>query len=199
MRTASIIINVIIFVTTFAIDLSYFRKDGTWNLRRGLKQFRFFTVLSNNLFAIAALMMAISQISGNVPQGILMMKYLGTMMVTLTFLTVLLFLGPTQGGYGKWFFERDFLYMHLIGPLLAILSFCLLERRRLSFGNAMTGLVPVALYGAVYLYKVILAPEQRRWEDFYSFNRGGMWQIAGAAMLVGTCAVCILYWVVCQG
>ena len=199
MRTASIVINAIIFVATFAIDLSYFRKDGTWNLGHGLKQFRFFTVLSNNLCAIAALMMAISQISGNVPQWIFMMKYLGTMSVTLTFLTVLLFLGPTQGGYGKWFFERDFFYMHLIGPLLAILSFCLLERRRLSFGNAMTGLVPVVLYGAVYLYKVILAPEERRWEDFYGFNRGGMWPITGAVMLVGASAVCVLYWLGCKG
>ena len=199
MRTASIIINAIIFVVTFAIDVSYFRKDGTWDLRHGLKQFRFFTVLSNNLCAIGALMMAVSQIRGAVPQPVFLVKYLGTMAVTLTFLTVLLFLGPTQGGYAKWFFERDFFYMHLIGPLLAILSFCLLERRPLSFWNAMTGLVPVALYGAVYLYKVILAPEEKRWEDFYGFNRGGMWLIAGVGMFLGASAVCVLYWLVCKG
>jgi hypothetical protein len=61
-------------------------------------------------------------------------------------------------------------------------------------GTAILGMLPMLLYGAVYLYKVILAPEGRRWEDFYGFNRGGMWPIAAVAMLAGTCAVCALFW-----
>ena len=66
MRTASIIINAIIFVTTLIILIFCFRKDGTWQIRPGLKAFRFFTVLSNALCAIAALMMAVSQLGGAV-------------------------------------------------------------------------------------------------------------------------------------
>ena len=192
-----IIINAIIFVATFAIILSHFQKDGTWQVRRGIKQFRYFTVLSNAFCAIAALMMALGQIRGGVTRPALLMKYMGTVSVTLTFVTVLLFLGPFQGGYRHWF-GGDFLYVHLIGPLLAILSFCLLEKQSMSFGTAMLGLLPMLLYGAVYIYKVILAPQSRRWEDFYGFNQNGKWPITCAVMLAGTSAICALFRLICR-
>ncbi len=197
MRTASIAINAIIFIATCIVVLLYFRKDGAWDIENGLKQFRFFTVLSNCLCGIAALMMAFGQIRGNVSQFVFMIKYLGTVSVTLTFLTVLLFLGPTQGGYGKWFFDSDFFYTHLIGPLLAILSFCLLERRKMTFGNAMMGLLPMLLYGVVYLYKVMFASEGERWEDFYGFTKFGKWQVACVGMVAGAALICVLFWKVC--
>ncbi len=193
MRTASIIINAVIFVTTFAIVISHFRKDGVWQFSYGLKQFRYFTVLSNILGAMAALLMAISQIGGSVSRPVFLLKYLGTVSVTLTFLTVLLFLAPFQGGFAQWF-SGDFFYTHLIGPLLAILSFCLMERRPMDLGTAMLGLVPMLIYGAVYVYKVMLAPEDQRWEDFYGFNRNGMWLVSGVAMLVGTLLICLAFW-----
>ena len=197
MRTASIVINAIIFIATCIVVLLYFRKDGAWDIENGLKQFRFFTVLSNTLCGIAALMMAIGQIRGNVSQFVFMMKYLGTVSVTLTFLTVLLFLGPTQGGYAKWFFEGDFFYTHLVGPLLAMLSFFLMERRKMTFGSAMLGLLPMLLYGAVYLYKVMFAPEGERWEDFYGFTKFGKWQVACVGMVAGASLICIVFWKVC--
>ena len=193
MRTASIIINAAIFVATFAVVISHFRKDGVWRFRNGVKQFRYFTVLSNTFCAIAALLMAISQIGGSVSRAVFLLKYLGTVSVTLTFLTVLLFLAPFQGGFAKWF-AGDFFYTHMAGPLLAILSFCLMERRPMDLGTAMLGLVPMLIYGAVYVYKVMLAPEDQRWEDFYGFNRNGMWLVSGVAMLVGTSLICLAFW-----
>ena len=60
MRTASIIINWTIFVATFALTLRCFRHEGEWALRRGLKAFRYFTVLSNVFCAITALVMALA-------------------------------------------------------------------------------------------------------------------------------------------
>ena len=195
MRTASIIVNAAIFLTTLAILIFYFRKDGAWQLAKGLKAFRFFTVLSNAFCALAALAMAVSQLGGEPSPAVLLMKYLGTVSVTVTLLTVFLFLGPSMGGYGE-LLSRDNLYMHLIGPVLAILSYCLLEKRGMSFGTAMTGPIPVALYGAVYLYKVVLSPEDGRWEDFYGFNKGGRWPIAFGAMVAGTAIVCVVFWLV---
>ena len=197
MRTASIVINAVIFVATFAIVISHFRKEGAWRFRNGLKQFRYFTVLSNILCAIAALFMAISQIGGEVSRPVFLLKYLGTVSVTLTFLTVLLFLAPFQGGFAHWL-SGEFFYTHLVGPVLAILSFCFMERQRMSLGTAMLGLLPMLLYGAVYVYKVLLAPEDQRWEDFYGFNRNGMWLISGVAMIVGASLICLLFWQVCR-
>lgn len=189
MKAASIAINLAIFVTTLVILVLYFYKDGHWQLERGLMAFRYFTVLSNAFCAVSALIMAVAQISGTVPAAVLVFKYMGAVGVTVTLLTVFLFLGPTQGGYGH-LLKGDNLYMHLIGPLLAIVSFRFLERDRMPLAAALLGVVPVMLYGMVYLYKIILAPEDRRWEDFYGFNHGGKWPVTFAAMLVGTLAVC---------
>lgn len=189
MKAASIAINLAIFVTTLVILVLYFYKDGHWQLERGLMAFRYFTVLSNAFCAVSALIMAVAQISGTVPAAVLVFKYMGAVGVTVTLLTVFLFLGPTQGGYGH-LLKGDNLYMHLIGPLLAIVSFRFLERDRMPLAAALLGVVPVMLYGMVYLYKIILAPEDRRWEDFYGFNHGGMWPVTFAAMLVGTLSVC---------
>ena len=61
----------------------------------------------------------------------------------------------------------------------------------MGLGTALPGLLPVALYGALYLYRVILAPADRRWEDFYGFNRGGKWPLSMGAMLLGSFLVCL--------
>ena len=98
-------------------------------------------------------------------------------------------------GYGELLRGRN-LYMHLLGPVLAILSFCLWEKRPMSFAMALTGMIPVILYGALYLYKVIYAPEEERWEDFYGFNRGGKWPVAFAMMTAGTLVVCVVLWLI---
>jgi hypothetical protein len=196
MRAASIIINAIIFVTTLIIALSHFRKDGKWQIRDGMRQFRYFTVLSNDFCAITALIMAVSQLMGSVPRPVFLLKYLGTVALTLTFVTVFLFLMPFQGGYKRWL-TGDSFFAHLITPLLAVLSLCLIERQKMTLGTAMLGLVPVILYGAVYFYKVMLAPEKERWEDFYGFNRGGKWPIVCAVMLVATSLLCVLLWWIC--
>ena len=106
-------------------------------------------------------------------------------------LTVFLFLGPNMG-YKKLLTGTD-LYMHLVTPLLAILTFFCFEKREMSFQTALLGVLPVLLYGILYLYKVIYAPENRRWDDFYGFNMGGRWPISFAAMLMGGLAISMLF------
>lgn len=187
----SVIINALIFTTTAVLIVALFRQDGQWLPRKGLKAFRYFTVLSNVFCALSALAMVIFRADGNGAPGALLFKYLGTVSVTVTLLTVLFFLGPSMG-YKALLSGRD-LYLHLIGPLLAIASFCFLEKREMSLGTALLGLIPVALYGAVYLYRVVYAPEAKRWEDFYGFNKGGKWPIAFAAMLAATLVICLLF------
>lgn len=188
MRTASVIINGIIFLATAVLTVRSFYKDGQWQFRRGLKAFRFFTVLSNCFCALTALLVIVAP-----GETSLFLKYLGTASVTVTLLTVFLFLAPTQGGLGSLLAGEN-LYMHLIGPVLAIVSYCFLEKKDLSFATALAGVIPVALYGVLYCYKVVYAPEEKRWEDFYGFNRGGKWPVAFAAMLAGTVGVCVLLW-----
>lgn len=191
MNIASIVVNAVLFIATTAVVLSCFHKDGRWQFKKGLKIFRYFTVLSNVLCALSALAVAIAQVGGALPFGVMAFKYVGTVSVTVTLLTVFLFLGPSMGGYKALLSGGD-LYMHLIGPLLAILSFRCLEKQPMAAGTALLGALPVALYGLLYLHKVVYAPQDRRWEDFYGFNRNGKWPIAFAAMLAGTMGICVV-------
>lgn len=199
MRILSLLLNAGICLTTLAILAAYFRKDGRWNFGRGRKAFRFFTVQSNALCAFSACFMAVGQIivlcglTGEVPFFIWLLKYLGTLTVAVTMATVFCFLGPTQGGY-RQLLAHENLYMHLLGPLAAILSFCMAENRPMSVGLAMSGMIPVILYGTFYLYKIKYAPEEKRWEDFYGFNRGGKWPVSFGFMLAGTLILCLIFW-----
>ncbi len=178
-------LNLAIFLVTLVITVRFFRRDGVWSLRNGMPAFRYFTVLSNVLCALSALGMC----AAPAQTWAWTLKYLGTAAVTVTMLTVLFFLGPTIG-YALLLKGRD-LILHLITPLVAIVSFCAFERRGMALGTALLGLIPVALYGTYYLYRIRYAPEGKRWDDFYGFNRGGHWPVSYAAMMVGTVLICL--------
>ena len=81
--------------------------------------------------------------------------------------------------------------MHLVTPLMALVSFCVFEKRGMTFGQALLGMLPLVYYGPLYLYKIRFAPEGKRWEDFYGFNRNGKWKVACAARSVGCFLVCM--------
>lgn len=180
-----LILNAGIFLVTLFFTFRFFRKGGAWTPETGRTAFRYFTVQSNVLCALAALLMCLAPLQ----RWVWLLKYVGTAAVSVTMLTVFLFLGPTMG-YAKLLKGRD-LFMHLLTPLAALWSFCVLEKRGLSFPAALLGMLPVALYSGLYLYKVLHAPQGRRWEDFYGFNRGGKWPVSLALMLLGSFLVCM--------
>ena len=169
------LINAVLVCGMEACLLHYFRKDRKWDFATGFTALRYFTVLSNILCAAGALAVLISP---------------GTAAVAVTLVTVLVFLGPTLGY--KVLFQGQDLYLHLIAPLLAIGSFCFGERDyALHFSTALLGLVPVLLYGAFYLWQVVVR-KPARWEDFYGYNKNGKWYVSFALMVVGTFLLCML-------
>ena len=183
-----LIINAAIFGITFLLVVRLFRADGTWSIKHLRGALKFFTVLSNIFCAAAALLMCLFPRSHTV----WVLKYVGTAAVMVTMLTVFLFLAPSlgKGGLAQLLQGSD-LFMHLLTPLMALFSFCVLERRGLDFGTALLGILSVALYGPWYLYRIRFAPEDRRMEDFYGFNRNGNWAVSFAAMLAGTFLLCM--------
>ena len=189
MKMASIMTNAAVFAITAFFTICFFRKDGRWDTGRGRKAFRFFTCQSNVFCALASLLTAVSQIPGPVPDGVWILKYTGTAAVTVTMMTVLLFLGPVYGY--KELLKGSDLFMHLLTPVMALVSFCLFEKRGMNFGTSLYGMLPVALYGPFYLYKTVYAPEEKRWDDFYAFNRNGKWPVSFAAMFAGTFLICM--------
>ena len=131
-------------------------------------------------------------------RGVMHFKFVGTAAVTLTLFTVLFLLGPKYGyglglkyGYGIMF-DGNNMFMHLITPLLMIISFAFTEcRGEMSFRGTFLGLIPTVLYGAVYAVEVLLV---KGWEDFYFFNDGGKWYIYMPMMIIGSYIICLLLW-----
>ena len=153
---------------------------------------RYFTVLSNILCSAAALAVAIGRLCGSVPVFVFLLKYAGTAAVTVTLLTVLIFLGPNLGY--RFLLTGPDLFLHLICPVLAIVSFIAWDGLNMGFPVVFCGVLPVAAYTGLYFYKVMLAPAEKRWDDFYGFNKDGKWLLSGVVMLLGTFLISLALW-----
>ena len=193
MTVIDIILNLAIFVITPLLLIRLWRRTGKESPEKFRGAFRFFTCLSNIWCSLTALLTAAAGIAGNVPEWVWILKYTGTAGVAVTMLTVFLFLAPSVGKdwYGVLLKGSGNLFMHLLTPLMALVSFCVFERRGMTFAQSLFGLLPVALYGPLYLYQILYAPEGKRWEDFYGFNKNGKWPVSFAAMLAGTFIMCM--------
>lgn len=180
-RWAAIALNALNVILAAAAISAYFTGMGDGNMAvAGVRCFRFFTNDSNILSALASLVILPFLWKKRVPMWAAVLKYVGAVSVTVTLLTVVLFLGPTQG-YGRMFVGVC-LYLHLICPLLSIASVYLPESDRPLPQHAwLFGMLTVAVYGAVYIAMVLIT---RRWPDFYGFARGGYWYISLPAMLI---------------
>ena len=197
MKTADIILNFLIFGITAVLLVRFARKEGQWAPDRVRFAFRFFTCQSNALCAAAALLTAAAGLGGSIPRWIWILKYAGTAAVTVTMLTVFLFLWPSigKGGLQRLLKGSD-LFMHLVTPLLAIFTFCVPEKQGMGFACSLWGMAPVLIYGQHYLYRVMYAPEDKRWDDYYGFNKHGKIAVAFTAMIIGTFAVCMAFMLV---
>ena len=188
--TISLIINLIILILTCILAIGLFREEGKWNVQKGKKALRYFTVRSNLLCAVASLCMCLFPDES----WAYYLKIVGTAGVTVTMLTVFLFLSKIYG-FGPLLKGTD-LFMHLLTPLMAIVSLCVFERRGISLGASFIGMIPVVLYAPNYLYRILFAPEEKRWEDFYCFNNGGKWKLSYAMMHLGNALICIAFYYV---
>lgn len=188
MRILSIIVNLAVALFVAGAVFAHTRTSPLGVVMR------YYTALSNVFCALACMAVAACRLAGVLPQFVLLLKYIGTSAVTVTFLTVLVFLGPTVG-YKPLFSGPD-LWLHLICPVLAIVSYLAWDQVSGGFGIVFLGMLPVAAYGLVYLNRVVLMPEELRWEDFYGFNRGGRWPVSFTAMIIGSFLVSLVLWLV---
>lgn len=169
-----------------------------WGLKKSERPsalFRYFTTLSNLLCAAAAAAVIIMQLAGGLELWTVIFKYAGTCAVTVTMLTVLLFLGPVSHHWRDLVCGAE-LFLHVICPALAIISFMLFEKTDMPAWVIAIGAAPVLLYAALYGRKVLYSPPKRRWDDFYGFNKSGKWQLSFAAMLAGAALVALALWAI---
>ena len=191
--TVSLILNFLIIIANiYCLEWGLKHAKPRWSF------FMYFTTLSNLLCAAASAAVFIAWHYGEPPMWTLVFKYVGTCAVTVTMLTVLLFLGPFSQDW-KAVMGWPELVMHAVCPALAIVSFLFFEKRAMPAWVIALGVLPVLLYAGLYLYKVVYAPEERRWKDFYGFNTGGKWPISCVVMLTAAGLIAFALWAINNG
>lgn len=128
--------------------------DGASLTARGLKALRYFTVLSNLLMGLAALIYAVSLVralrgDGAVPIWTQTLLLVAAASVGLTFLVVAGFFVPFL--HAKDMFVGANFWFHLVIPLFSLLSYVLLDRFALLPRRAvLLAAAPMLLYGLAY-------------------------------------------------
>lgn len=186
----SVILNAVLFLLVLGCLIYVLVKSDS---RKSF--FRYFTTLSNLLCALASAVVIVCQLCGGLPMWAIVFKYVGTCAVTVTMMTVLLFLLPLSKDWKLVLWGGD-LVLHLICPLLALVSFIFFEKQPMPAWVIILGVLSVVLYGLLYCRKVIFAPEERRWNDFYCFNMHGKWKLSCVLMLLGSALIALALWAV---
>jgi len=180
----SLTLNTLMFISVLLCVLYRLSPLGMAQIEEGMSIggtncFVFFTIDSNILAAIASLILIpynIKSIKNNkdeIPSKLLTFKFISATSVTLTFIVVVVFLGPIKG-YIRMY-EGTRLFLHLISPLLSIISYIFFERGFIiPKKKVILGVVPALIYGIVYFTNVLVF---KVWPDFYNFNINGKWYI----------------------
>ena len=142
----------------------------------GLRAVKYFTVQSNWLYGTYALVFAICEIAcgsaDKIPAGFYTLKYVFTVGVTLTMLTVIFFLAPIVVKSYPELFKGANLYYHLLIPVLGIVSFCFFEKDcTLSVKQTLYGMIPFMLYGVYYSITALSHAENGQVEEKYDWYR----------------------------
>lgn len=196
--TLSLIINLVIFMLMAHTLINNFRtdilRDSDLLEAGGWVSFRYFTMLSNVLAAIAAALVAAFDAKAlisdeeKIPRWVLILKYAGTVAVTLTFVTVVVFLGPMVEAMGHGYFklfQNENFFLHFLSPILAIISFvCFEQIENFKFTETLYGVIPTVLYSFAYLPMVVIGKENGGWPDFYMLTFGGHMWVAPISLIV---------------
>jgi len=152
------------------------RGDDQNLMTHGMPSLKYYTVLSNLFSGAASAAYAINvMLSNGAPStGILALKLAATTTVMVTFLTVMLFLGPTMG----WepMFKAGNFWLHLVLPLAAAGDLCLfVPLAGLPFMATLGPVAFTAAYAAWYVSRVLRHGAQSGGVvyDFYGFCRWG--------------------------
>ncbi len=187
-QKVSIVLNCLIFVFTVFATVSMmigfnFMSGEKVLSSTNYKAFKYFTVDSNVIaglvsFCYVIFLCLISK--GRIKEMPKVMKYLklaATTGVTLTMMVTVFFLAPrTTTTYFAYFMNSN-LFMHLLTPLLCIITFAFFEPVELSFKETFYGTCFMILYALYYIPNILLHLDNGKVlpaYDWYGFLFGGL-------------------------
>ena len=139
----------------------------------GLKNFKYYTVLSNVFAGIVSL---ISLIVSNEKKKnmITVLRLTAASMVTITFLTIALFLGPLYG-MARMYRNANF-FFHLVVPVITVINYlCIADNVAVKLKATFMSAALTFLYGFVYLMNCIINgigewPDTNDWYGFLNWG-----------------------------
>lgn len=169
-RTIIIVNCVIVLLTLVGSYLCFFRTTEGLLIVKGSENLKFFTVESNILAGIAALINTICILKNKKSKAVAVFKYIAAAAVGLTFLTIAAFLGPIYGH--SHMYHGSNLFFHLIIPLIAMAEFVFLNDKKMGFMENLYTMIPPILYGTGYLINILINGAEGN--DFYAFTAWGL-------------------------
>jgi len=162
-RKTAFIIQIILLVFEMAA-LGLCVSDG------GIRNFKYYTVLSNVFTMLMSLCYIILYLKmngqkGGLPQWLRRLRYMVTTCLALTFvivITVLVPIGAKDGLVDDLLYKGPQSFHHILCPFLSIISFCFFEEGELTNLDLMISLIPTVLYAIILtflnLIKVVTGP-----------------------------------------
>lgn len=171
-------VNIFLVLATIGAWLVMcFSAPGTLALN-GFGSLKYFTVQSNLLVGFVAIAWLIytgkgEEASGTVIARIELLKYIAAAAVGLTFTTVIGFLGPIYGYPAM--FEGANLFLHLIGPIGAMLEIIFLSETSFTRKDNRLVMIPPLIYGLGYLANNLINdfgewPDTNDWYFFFHWG-----------------------------
>ena len=175
----------ILVLVIVAVVVMFNYSDGVLTASKWMA-FKYFTVQSNLFMGVASGISLYYLLfkKDKYPIWIVIVKLMAVTCLTLTFLTVVGYLAPLMGI--DLVFLGPNLYMHLIIPVLSIVTFILIEPKvDLKFKFNLFSIIPSGTYGIFYISCVSAFNDFGNVEgwDWYAFGTYGIG--VGIVMLFG--------------
>ena len=187
--TGIVICSLVIVVTFVALAFSLTDFFNSGSSEAGIGTLKMFTTISNVIAAFSAAMCLPFQIDGlrrdryRLPFWIVIVMYVGTVSVFLTFFTASTLVSAYQG-FVLTMLSRSGLLMHTVTPILITVLFVLvISDTRIKFSYSFISIIPVVVYIIVYYIMVFVA---KVWTDHYKTNAFFPWPISLLLMLTVT-------------
>lgn len=177
----ALILNIFIFVFTVFATVSliigfHFMENIDVLSSPSFKSFKYFTVDSNVFAGIISLVYVIYKLlpagknSKKIPTALYILKIAATTGVTLTMMVTVFFLAPRSTTTYFNYFKNSNLFMHLLTPLLCIISFIFFEpAEKTNFPLSFTGIIPMFLYALFYVPNILVHLDNGKVLDDYDW------------------------------
>ena len=200
-KTALVLNCLIVAFTIFAticVILGFkFMQDISILSEKNFKSFRYFTIQSNLLAALVALIYIIFKCSPagknceKLPSWLYLLKLAASTAVAFTMFITVFYLAPTsKNGYFSLFMNSN-LFMHFLTPMLCIISFIFFESaEKKPLKTSFIGAIPAALYASFYTPNVLLHLDNGKvnpaydWYHFLAFGLNTIWLVIPLLLLI---------------